>query len=179
MVPLGSPASDFSLPGTDGETYSLESFKAKDVLVLIFMCNHCPYVKATVERFIQLQNHFQNQSVQIVGINPNDASRYPDDSFESMVHISKELNFSFPYLCDESQEVAQAYHAVCTPDIFVYNKERKLSYRGRLDDNWKEPKKVTHESLKEAIRAILEGHEVPFDQVPSMGCSIKWKEEGK
>lgn len=174
MVPLGTPAVDFKLPGVDGKTVSLESFSEKKILVIIFMCNHCPYVKAVFQRLIDLQK--ETESVQLIGINSNDAERYPDDSFENMQKIAKEKGINFPYLFDASQETAKAYDAVCTPDIYVYGPERKLLYRGRIDDNWEQEEKVTRRDLKEAIDYIVAGKEVPGEQSPSMGCSIKWKE---
>ena len=175
MVPLGTPAHDFSLRGTDGKTYRLESFKDHPVLVLVFMCNHCPYVQAVLGRLIALQNEMQEKGVRLVGINPNDTVRYPEDSLENMVRLVREKNIPFPYLIDASQEVARAYDAVCTPDIYVYGPERTLKYRGRLDDNWKEPEKVTRRDLHAAIEALLSSKEISADQTPSMGCSIKWK----
>lgn len=175
MVPLGTAAHPFKLPGTDGKDYTLDSFKGRKVLVIIFMCNHCPYVKAVLQRLVDLQNETRDLGVQLVGINANDAARYPDDSLENMQKIAKEKNISFPYLFDETQETAKTYDAVCTPDIYVYGEERTLKYRGRIDDNWEQPEKVTRRNLREAIDHILAGREVPGEQIPSMGCSIKWK----
>jgi peroxiredoxin len=176
MVPLGESARAFSLPGVDGKQYSLDSFKDRRILVIIFMCNHCPYVKAVFSRLIDLQNQMGDQGVQLVGINSNDASRYPDDSFDSMKKIAEELKIPFPYLFDATQETARAYDAVCTPDIYVYGEERTLLYRGRIDDNWEHPEKVTKRDLKEAIDAALAGEIISEEQIPSMGCSIKWKQ---
>jgi peroxiredoxin len=174
---LGSRAKNFDLLGTDDRNHSLDDFSDKKVLVIIFMCNHCPYVKAVLQRLIDLQNEFLNQGVQFVGINPNDAVKYPDDSMENMKKIVEEKNLSFPYLIDETQEVAIAYQAVCTPDIYVYGPERTLLYQGRLDDNWQHSEKITKQDLKEAIQLIVDGEPVFEEQVPSMGCSIKWKEK--
>ena len=175
MVPLRTSAASFQLPGVDSKTYSLESFSDKNVLVIIFMCNHCPYVKAVLKRIIDLQNDFLGRGVQFIGINPNDAIRYPDDSLENMKIFAKENNFSFPYLVDPSQATAKLYDAVCTPDLYIYGKDRKLVYRGRIDDNWEHPKKVTQSDLKLALENILTGQPVANEQIPSMGCSIKWK----
>ena len=175
MVPLGTPATDFSLPGTDNKAYSLESFKDKKVLVVIFMCNHCPYVKAVLRRLINLQNEYAERSVQLVGINVNDANNYPDDSPENMKVLAEKKNLPFPYLFDATQESARAYDAVCTPDIYVYGEERALLYRGRIDDNWQHPDEITRHDLKDAIEAILANQPVSDDQISSMGCSIKWK----
>ena len=175
MVPLRTIAHDFKLDGTDGKTYSLNCFANKKVLVIVFMCNHCPYVKSVLERLINLQNQFISHGVQFVGINSNDVIKYPDDSLENMAIIAKEKGFSFPYLIDPSQNIARAYNAVCTPDLYVYGKDRKLLYRGRVDDNWEHEEKVTQQDLKLALEKILAGQSVDNKQIPSMGCSIKWK----
>jgi len=158
--------------------YSLESFAGSKALVVVFMCNHCPYVIAVQDRINELAREYSPRGVALVGINPNDAVRYPDDSFEAMKERAKEKAYVFPYLRDDSQEVARAYGAVCTPDFFVYGRVREkflLKYAGRLDDNWKEPSQVQRRELAEALDAILSGQEPPSDQKPSMGCSIKWK----
>ena len=175
MVELGTLAPDFNLRGVDDKMYSLKSFKDKDVLVVLFICNHCPYVKGTLDQFVALQNKHASALVQFVGINPNDAQQYPEDNFENMQKWAKAKKFSFPYLMDETQAVAKAYDAQCTPDIYVYDKDRKFAYRGRLNDNWQEPKKVKEHSLDIAIQDVLEGKKVSIKQIPSMGCSIKWK----
>lgn len=174
-IPFGAPSPDFSLPGTDGQTYTLDSFKDARVLVVIFMCNHCPYVQACWERLIGLQKEFGPRGVQLVGINSNDASKYPDDSFDAMKTEATRRGHNFPYLCDESQSVARSYNAVCTPDIFVYDQNRRLAYHGRIDDNWQEPAKVTRRELADALEALIEGKKPSQEQKPSMGCSIKWK----
>ncbi|MFH0776264.1 MAG: thioredoxin family protein [Patescibacteria group bacterium] len=165
-------AKDFDLLGADGRNYTLADFAKAKVLVVIFMCNHCPYVLAVLERLNKLAAGFAAQGVQFVGINSNDSTDYPDDSFEKM----KDLPVKFPYLHDESQMIATKYHAVCTPDIFVYDAERKLKYHGRIDDNWQKPAEVQKEDLKNALEKILAGEDIPREaQIPSMGCSIKWK----
>ena len=176
MVPLRTSAASFQLPGVDSKTYSLESFSDKNVLVIIFMCNHCPYVKAVLQR-IALQAEVAHQGVQLIGINSNDVDRYPDDSMENMQKITKEKGINFPYLLDVSQEMAKTYDAVCTPDIYVYGTERKLLYRGRIDDNWEHEEKVTQRNLKEAVDCIVAGKKVPDKQISSIGCSIKWKQK--
>ncbi len=176
MVPLGTPASDFSLPGTDGKTHSLMSFGDKRILVIIFMCNHCPYVKAVLRRLINLQSEYAERSVQLVGISVNDVTKHPEDSLEKMKELAEKKKLPFPYLYDESQASAKAYDAVCTPDIFVYGVERTLKYRGRVDDNWQHPDEITRHDLKDALEALLTDQDVNDDQVSSMGCSIKWKE---
>lgn len=175
MPPLGTPVHDFSLEGIDSKTHSLKSYSEKEIIVIIFMCNHCPYVKAVLKRIIALQNEFIDRGVQFIGINSNDATRYPDDSLENMKIIAKENDFSFPYLIDPSQEVAKSYDAVCTPDLYVYGKNRKLVYRGRIDDNWEDSEKVTQQDLKLALENILSREVITSKQIPSMGCSIKWK----
>ena len=172
---LGTLAHDFELSGVDGKTYTLSSFANRRSLVIIFMCNHCPYVKAVLQRLIDLQNAFSGRGVQLIGINSNDATRYPDDSFGNMKTAAQERGISFPYLFDKTQETAKAYGAVCTPDLYVYGEERKLLYRGRIDDNWEHPEQVTRQDLKSVLEDILAGRPVPNEQVPSMGCSIKWK----
>jgi peroxiredoxin len=175
MVPLGTPAHDFNLPGVDGKNYSLDDFMEIYILVIIFMCNHCPYVKAVLQRLIDLQNQYSDGSVQLIGINSNDAEKYPDDSMENMKKIAEEKKIPFPYLFDETQDIAKKYDAVCTPDIYVYGQERRLLYRGRIDDNWENPEQVTQKDLLNAIEAILYYKEIDANQIPSMGCSIKWK----
>jgi peroxiredoxin len=175
MPPLGTPAHDFSLEGIDSKTHSLKSYSEKEIIVIIFMCNHCPYVKAVLKRIIALQNEFIDRGVQFIGINSNDATCYPDDSLKNMKIIAKENDFSFPYLIDPSQKVAKSYDAVCTPDLYVYGKNRKLVYRGRIDDNWEDSEKVTQQDLKLALENILSWEVITSKQIPSMGCSIKWK----
>ena len=175
MVPLGTPAPDFSLSGTDGATYTLASFADSKVLVVIFMCNHCPYVKAVLQRLIDLQDDYPDRSVQLVGISVNDADKYPEDSPEKMKELVESHRIPFPYLYDASQQTAKDYDAVCTPDIYAYGADRTLLYRGRIDDNWQEPDQITRRDLKDAIEAILKDQPVHDEQISSMGCSIKWK----
>lgn len=165
-------ARDFTLPGCDGRDYSLADFADAKVLVVMFICNHCPYVLAVKDRLNELHAEFKDRGVAFVAINANDAEAYPDDAFDKM----PALGLNFPYLFDEDQLTATRYHAVCTPDIFVYDAERKLAYHGRIDDNWKEPEKVTKRELADAIQKTLAGEVIPREeQIPSMGCSIKWK----
>lgn len=172
---LGKDIIPFSLPATDGKGYGPLDFKDKEILVIIFMCNHCPYIKATIDRMIAIQKDYQEKGVQLVGINANDSENYPEDSFEAMQAWVKEKGINFPYLHDESQEVAKAYQAQCTPDIYVFNQHRKLTYHGRIDDNWKDESAVSKHDLREALDTILTRKPVSSDQKPSMGCSIKWK----
>jgi peroxiredoxin len=172
---LGTQAPGFSLPGVDGKTHTLESFADAVVLVVVFTCNHCPYAKAVEDRLIQLQRDYQPKGVRLVAINPNDDRAYPDDSMPHMIERAAQKGFNFPYLRDESQSVARAYDAACTPDIFVFDAARKLIYNGRFDDNWQESGKVRRQDLRAAIDACLAGRAIDFEPVPSMGCSIKWK----
>lgn len=181
-IPMGTPAKPFVLPGIDGRSYSLEQFVHHKVLVVMFICKHCPYVVAVQDRLASLANHFAGKSVQFIGINSNDSTRYPDDGLEGMVAQAQAVGFSFPYLIDATQEVARAYGAVCTPDIFVFHRaggstsQPILGYHGRIDDSWKDPAKVTQEDLKTAIEGFLIGKPFQGEQIPSMGCSIKWKQ---
>ena len=175
-IPLGTKAIDFCLKGVDGKMHSPADYKDKDVLVIVIMCNHCPYVQAVDSRLVQLQEKFAKRNVQFIGINPNDDTSYPEDNFESMVKRASEKGYNFPYLRDDDQSVAKKYQAQCTPDIYVYDKERELCYHGRVDDNWQEPDKVTSHDLNDAIEALLAGNKPSPNQQPSMGCSIKWKE---
>ncbi len=174
-MPVGTPAPPFSLPGVDGETRTLDSFSDAEVLVVVFTCNHCPYAMACEDRLIAIQRDYADKGVQLVGINPNDDEKYPADSFDAMIARAAEKAFNFPYLRDESQEVARAYDAACTPDIFVFDRDRKLVYNGRIDDNWQQPENVTRQDLRAVLDATLEGKPFDFEPVPSMGCSIKWK----
>ena len=171
---LNSDIIDFSLKGIDDKIYSLKDFSDEEIPVIIFMCNHCPYVKAVIKRLVNIQSKFSDRRVRLIGINPNDVVAYPDDSFEKMKLFAKEYSINFPYLIDENQHTAKAYGALCTPDIYVYNKERKLKYRGRVDDNRRDESLVTSKDLEKAIEELLEGKELSFEQIPSMGCSIKW-----
>jgi peroxiredoxin len=174
-MPLGTPAPAFSLPGVDGKTWSLDSFSDAELLVVVFTCNHCPYAIASEDRLLQLQADYRGKGVRLVAISANDAAKYPDDSFDEMKKRAAEKRFTFPYLYDESQAVARAYDAACTPDIFVFDRDRKLIYNGRIDDNWQKPADVTRRDLRAVLDAALAGKSVDFEHVPSMGCSIKWK----
>ena len=172
---LNSGIIDFSLKGIDEKIYTLSEFSGKKILVIIFMCNHCPYVKAVIGRFIKLQTKYGNKGVQLIGISPNDVTAYPEDSFGNMKLFAKNYSMNYPYLFDESQETAKKYEAVCTPDIYVYDEKNILKYRGRLDDSWKDESQVKSKDLEAAIEQILDEKEISFEQIPSMGCSIKWK----
>jgi peroxiredoxin len=176
---LGSNAQPFSLVGVDGNTYTLDSFKDQKALLVVFMCNHCPYVIAVHERLNQIAKDYAAKGVTVVGINSNDPNYRIEDSFENMQKTAKEWGLVFPYLFDETQLVAKAYDAVCTPDPYLYEKfggQWLLRYRGRIDDSWKDADQVKDQSLRKAIDALLDDEAVDLNQVPSMGCSIKWKE---
>ena len=172
---IGSKAIPFNLKGVDGKNYSLNDFNGKKVLCIIFSCNHCPYVKAVEDRINSLAKQYSSESFALICINSNDENTYPEDSYDEMVKRSKEKGFSFPYLHDSTQAAAKAYDAVCTPDIYLYDNNRILRYRGRLDDNWKDETKVTRKELQMAIDMLLNDKEIDFEMVPSMGCSIKWR----
>ena len=172
-LPLGSDAHDFDLPGIDGKNHSLDSYKGAEALVIIFMCNHCPYVQAVIQRLITLQKEFPD--VKFVGINANDSDGYPEDSFEKMKEYAENWSMNFDYLRDETQEVAKRYKAQCTPDIYVFDENQKLAYHGRIDDNWQHEDQATTEELYDALMALRDGKKPSEQQYPSMGCSIKWK----
>ena len=174
-MPVGNPAPSFALPGVDGTAWSLDSFADAQLLVVVFTCNHCPYAIASEDRLLELQSDYEGRGVRLVAISSNDAEKYPDDSFDEMKARAADKGYNFPYLYDESQDVARAYDAACTPDVFVFDRERKLVYNGRIDDNWQEPDQVTRQDLRSVLDAALEGRTVHFEHVPSMGCSIKWK----
>jgi peroxiredoxin len=169
---LGSRAPQFHLPAVDGRKYANGDFP-HEVLVVMFICNHCPYVKAVEERLIKLGRLFREQA-SFLAISSNDPVRYPEDSFEAMHKIWSEKNYPFPYLFDKSQEAARRFGARCTPDVFVYDRERTLAYRGLIDDNWKDIAKVSRSYLRDALDALLRGERPDAIQEPSLGCSIKW-----
>jgi peroxiredoxin len=171
--PIGVAAPDFEMRGADGQQYSLSSFEGKDVLVVAFVCNHCPYVVAYWERLRALVAEFLE--VQFVGINSNDDVNYPDDSYEKMVELAEREQLKFPYLRDESQDIAKAYHAERTPQVFVFNAERKLVYTGGIDDSCRDAEQVGEQMLRDALLALREGREIEKPEAPSIGCSIKWK----
>ncbi|MBD3330240.1 redoxin domain-containing protein [Candidatus Peregrinibacteria bacterium] len=175
-VPLGTKAPDFMLKGIDDKEYSKIDFADKQVLVIVFMCNHCPYVQAVWERLNALQDRFREKGIQFIGINPNLNPDYPEEDLEHMKEYAEDYDMNFPYLLDESQNVARDFEAKCTPDIFVYNKSRELIYHGRIDDNWQDEAAVESHDLADFLEAHLNGRDFGRDQVPSMGCSIKWRE---
>lgn len=170
---LGSKAPPFRLPGTDGREWGLEDFRSKPAVVVAFTCNHCPYVQAYEGRIIDFQREFGPRGVQLVAINSNDAKNYPDDAFPHMVERAKAKGFNFPYLRDEDQSIARAYGAVCTPHFLLFDRERRLVYQGRLDDD-KDGRNVTKRYLAEAAESALAGKSPPTPQTWALGCSIKW-----
>jgi len=174
---LGAACPDFRLPAVDGKTYARDDFGGSPVLVVMFICNHCPYVQAVEERLIRLAREFEPRGVRFVGVCANDAQTYPDDAFDKMAARWREHAYGFPYLHDEAQDVARAFGAVCTPDIFVYDRDRRLAYRGRIDDSWKDDSKVKRRELAEALEALVAGKRPSPEQRPSMGCSIKWRRQ--
>ena len=176
MLPLGTKAPDFRLPDTGGKMVSLADFKATPALVVVFMCNHCPYVKHVRDGLAKLARDYQPQRVATVGISSNDVANYPDDSPARMAAEAKSAGYAFPYLYDESQAVAKAYNAACTPDFYVFDKDQRLVYRGQLDDSRPgNGMPVTGKDVRSALDAVLSGQPVSPTQKPSIGCNIKWK----
>mgnify|MGYP000073564722 CR=1 FL=1 len=177
MLELGTTAPDFRLPDINGKLVSRDDFKSASALLVMFVCNHCPYVKHIQAGLVQLAKDYQPKGVAIVAISSNDPTDYPEDSFDNMKKLAAELKLPFPYLYDESQVVAKTYGAVCTPDFFGYNKDLKLQYRGRLDESRKDAVPNARRELFEAMKQIATTGQGPREQIPSMGCSIKWKGE--
>lgn len=180
MLPLGTKAPDFSLPNVDGRTVTLDEFKGAKALLVVFMCNHCPYVIHVAPELARLAQEYQAKGVAVVGINANDSSTHPADSPEQMVHEVETRGYTFPYLYDETQQVAKSYRAACTPDFYVFDKDQKLVYRGQLDSS--RPNSgvpLSGKDLRAALDAVLAGKPVSSDQKPSIGCNIKWKTGGE
>jgi peroxiredoxin len=174
---FGAQAPAFELPATDGRRHSLDDLKGPKGTLVVFMCNHCPYVKAVIDRLIRDARELKGLGVNTVAISSNDATAYPSDSFDNMRRWAEEKRFPFPYLYDESQAVARAYGAVCTPDFFGYNADLRLQYRGRLDGSKRDAAPPDEKrELFEAMRQVAETGKGPAEQVPSMGCSIKWRD---
>jgi peroxiredoxin len=176
MLPLGTAAPDFKLPDTNGKTVSLADFQGQPALLVIFMCNHCPYVKHLRAGLAQLARDYRPRGAAIVGVNANDVANYPEDSPAKMKEEVKAAGYLFPYLFDAAQAVARAYRAACTPDFYLFDKHQKLVYRGQFDDS--RPGNgipVTGKDVRAALDAVLAGQPVPPDQKPGIGCNIKWK----
>ena len=176
MLPLGTAAPDFRLPDTEGRTVALEDFKHAPGLLVAFICNHCPFVRHIRRELATFGREYQQRGLAVVAISANDVDSHPDDSPEQMRREKAEAGYTFPYLYDESQEVARAYGAACTPDFFLFDADRRLVYRGRFDASSPgRPDPVTGADLRAAADAVLSGREPPAEQRPSMGCNIKWK----
>ncbi len=176
---FGAPAPDFALPGVDGRTWRRDDCAGEKGLLVMFICNHCPYVKAIRERLVRDARELQALGIGVVAIMSNDPADYPEDSFENMQRVAEEAGFTFPYLLDETQAVARAFGAVCTPDFFGYNADLELQYRGRFDASRKETAQGdVRRDLFEAMKQVAETGAGPREQIPSMGCSIKWREDG-
>jgi peroxiredoxin len=176
MLELGTAAPDFSLPDTTGQVVSLADYKQAPATLVVFMCNHCPYVKHIANQFAEFAREYQAKGVAVIGINANDVSTHPDDSPEKMAEEAKKIGYTFPYLYDETQEVAKSYRAACTPDFFLFDKHHNLAYRGQFDGS--RPGNnvaVTGQDLRMALNAVLQDQPVPAEQKASMGCNIKWK----
>lgn len=168
---------DFKLPGIfpNNKIHTLQDFANHQPLLIMFICNHCPYVKAIEDRLIQLGHDLKNEDINVVAICSNNESAYPDDSFENLQKRAIEKNYSFTYLHDQDQAIAKKFEAVCTPDFFLYDANLTLAYRGRLDDSWKDLTQVKNRELYQAALELKNKHSISFKQIPSMGCSIKWK----
>ncbi len=173
-LPIGSSAIDFRLKGIDGKTYSMKDFADKKAVVVMFSCNHCPYVQAYETRMVQLQQDYLPKGVTLVAINSNDETNYPEDSFPNMVKRAKENGFNFPYLRDETQEVARQYGGICTPHVFAFDQNQVLQYKGRIDDS-RYPEQVKVHDLRNALDVILAGEKPTVKETRPFGCSIKWK----
>ncbi|HKL18659.1 MAG TPA: thioredoxin family protein [Halalkalibaculum sp.] len=177
MLELGTEAPDFNLPDVvTGDQVSISDFEESETLLVIFMCNHCPYVKNIKEGLVELADDYSEEELAIVAISSNDVENYPQDAPEKMAEDAEHFGYPFPYLYDESQEVAKAYKAACTPDLYLFDENRELVYRGQFDESRPgNDKPVTGDDLREAIDLLLEEGEIMEDQIPSMGCNIKWK----
>jgi len=171
---IGSKCPHFNLPATDGKNYSLDSFSDKKLLVVIFSCNHCPYVQAYEDRIIEIQNDYKDV-LSIVAISSNETVNYPEDSFDKMKERAKQKGFNFPYLFDETQDVAKEFGATHTPEIFLFDEDRKLAFHGKIDDNWQDPKNVKSKYLRNAIEELIAGNKVSVPETFTIGCTIKWK----
>lgn len=174
LIKLGTILPEFHLKDPNGKDYKGSELFGERGLLVIFTCNHCPYAIAVWPRVIRLAKYAKGMRINTVAINPNINAAYPDDAPDKMIQKIKELGIDFPYLVDETQETARAFKAQCTPDIYLFNKDKKLAYHGRIDDNWQDESKVTREELKEAMNNMATGQPLDPVQRPTMGCSIKW-----
>lgn len=176
MLPLGTPAPSFELPSLDGTTVTLDDFSEADALLVMFICNHCPYVRHVEKELGTLISEYQERGLAAVGICSNDVEQEPEDTPDGLREQVDRVGFTFPYLIDEQQDIAKAYKAACTPDLFLFDGDRKLAYRGRMDASRpRNDEPVTGEDLRRAMESVLEGKPVSGEQMPSMGCSISWK----
>lgn len=176
MLPLGTEAPSFSLPDTEGNIVSIEHYGDAPALVVAFLCNHCPFVKHIRDGLAEFGREYQQKGVAMVAISSNDVEKYPDDSPEKMAEEAREAGYTFPYLYDETQDVAKAYRAACTPDFYLFDEQRRLMYRGQFDSSRPgNDMPVTGEDLRAATNALLKGEPLPDEQRPSLGCNIKWK----
>lgn len=171
---LGEVAPDFSLRGIDGRDHKLADYADKAVLLVVFSCNHCPYVQAYEDRLIAIQRDYEARGLQVVAINSNDDRSYPEDDFDNMVKRAREKRFNFPYLRDATQVVAAAFGASHTPQLFVFDRERRLRYTGKIDDNWQRPEAVTRRYLRDAVDALLSNRDPAEPSTHAIGCTIKW-----
>jgi peroxiredoxin len=174
-IKIGGKAIPFELPGVDDREHSLADYTNKQVVVVIFSCNHCPYVQAWEDRMVQIQSDYRDRQVQLIAISANDAKRYPGDSFDSMKARAEAKGFNFPYLYDESQEVARHYGAERTPEVFVFDRAGIMRYHGAIDDNYDQPDAVKQSYLRDALDAVLAGGEPSVPETKPVGCTIKWK----
>ena len=175
QIPLETKMPSFSLTDPDGKTHDSDPLFGEKGLLVVFTCNHCPYAQAIWERVIEISEKAKQLGINTVAINPNIHPDYPQDSPEEMKKLIDKLHINFPYLVDETQQTARAFKAQCTPDIYLFNSQHDLFYHGRVDDNWQDPDKVANHELLAAINALANNLEIPKDQKPSIGCSIKWK----
>lgn len=166
---------EFKLPGVDNQKYTAHEFKGKKAIVIIFSCNHCPYVQAWEDRMIEIQKDYADRDVQLVAINSNDPQKYSEDNFENMKKRAQEKGFNFPYLYDESQEIAHAYGAERTPEVFLFDGKAMLRYHGAIDDNYEDPAEVQKHYLRDALDSVLAGDNPEIPSTPPVGCTIKWK----
>lgn len=171
---LGQRLPSFTLPTVDGKNFSSAQLKSDQAVCVMFICNHCPYVKAIEDRLLDLARELEDQA-QFIAICSNDSTDFPEDAPAALLQRSLEKNYPFPYLVDGTQAVAKNFGAVCTPDLYVFDRTHRLSYRGRLDDSWRNPALVNNQDLKEALLKATRSEPAPEEQIPSMGCSIKWK----
>lgn len=172
---IGDNWINFSLPGVDDKTHSLADFGDKETIAIIFSCNHCPYVRAWEDRMVQIQSDYMGKGVQLITINSNDVRKYSEDSFDKMKTRAEEKDFNFPYLRDDSQEIARKYGAERTPEVFLFDRSGVLRYHGAIDDNCDNPKAVKKHYLRDALEAVLSGRTPSVEQTPPVGCTIKWK----